>query len=67
MRQLKKTYCRKNTIDNFTYNEETMKKHTRKSILTHLFNYIAIVFDLDNTLIKTAYKKHKLSDYDCSF
>jgi predicted HAD superfamily phosphohydrolase YqeG len=30
--------------------------------LTHLS--IALIFDLDNTLVKSAYKKHKLSDYD---
>lgn len=29
-----------------------------------MMNTLAIVFDLDNTLIKSAYKKHKLSDYD---
>jgi len=29
--------------------------------------YIALVFDLDNTLIKSAYKKHKLNDYDQTF
>ncbi len=44
------------------------KKEPEKVFNSHInFIYVALVFDLDNTLIKTAYKKHKLSDYDCSF
>ena len=26
--------------------------------------FLAIIFDLDNTLVKSAYKNHKLTDYD---
>ncbi|CDW71955.1 UNKNOWN [Stylonychia lemnae] len=50
----KKVFQRRPSVPNFTQKPDGTKKHTRKTL----------VFDLDNTLIKSAYKKHKLSDYD---
>lgn len=69
MRTLKKQYMRNvKEVPNYIKNPETTKKHTRKSKHSLIFILsIALVFDLDNTLIKTAYKKHMLSDYDSHF
>ena len=36
----------------------------RVIIVNLIYFHIALIFDLDNTLVKSAYKKHKMSDYD---
>lgn len=55
MKSLKKTYARKSSIPNFTQKPDGSKKHTRKSKINRMINtlIIAIIFDLDNTLVKS--------------
>jgi hypothetical protein len=47
---------------------KTDKKSTYEKVSTSLryefISPLALVFDLDNVLVKSSYKKHKLGDYD---
>ena len=71
MREHSEIWCR-NSLESTVYNPTHSMKMglrdiLRKVRLSNLFNQrVAIVFDLESTLIKTAYKKYKLPDYDSS-
>ena len=65
------SWCR-NLLESPVYSPTYSMKMVLRDILgkvrlSNLFNQrVAIVFDLESTLIKTAYKKYKLPDYDSS-
>ncbi len=47
----------------------TQRKNTPRKVRAKSIHniYIAIVFNLDNTIVTSQYKKHKLADYDDVF
>ena len=47
-----------------TARDDGQKKLPKKSKYRKSLSFIAIVFDLESTLIKSSYKKHKLVDND---
>ena len=71
MTEHSESWCR-NSLESPVYSPTHSMKMVprdipRKVKLSNLFNQmVAIVFDLESTLIKTAYKKYKLPDYDSS-
>ena len=71
MTEHSESWCR-NSLESPVYSpthsmKMVLRDILRKVRLSNLFNQrVAIVFDLESTLIKTAYKKYKLPDYDSS-